>query len=198
MQLGQCVLELLLGAVSGSSEKGAPLIPFALPDLLPLPWQLLSLLSCLRFSPLRSKPLDVLARALAEGHSQAGGGGLEAGDVVVSSADARSGVGLLRRSDERGLFYRQVGRGLLQHDISRCCFLGTTSFGTGRYAMSAALSAFFFGIWDKIRRKMSFAEKGCRGLGPALTSSESAGAPMASLGSFEGLPRPEARRGRQR
>ena len=52
-----------------------------------------------------------------------------------------------------------------------------------------------------VKQSMSFAVKGCRGLGAALTSSllsESAGASMASLGSFEGLPRPEARRGHQR
>ena len=89
-----------------------------------------------------SPACDVLARALAETQSQAGGGGLLAGDLVVSSAGSRSGVGLLRRSDEDGLFYRQLGRGLLQQDISRCCFPGATSFGSGRSAMSAALSAF--------------------------------------------------------
>ena len=65
-----------------------------------------------------------------------------AGDLVVSSAGSRSGVGLLRRSDEDGLFYRLLGRGLLQQDISRCCFPEATSFGSGRSAMSAALSAF--------------------------------------------------------
>ena len=53
---------------------------------MPLPWPLLSLLSCSRFPALRSEPLDVLARALAERQSQAAGGGLLAGDLVVSSA----------------------------------------------------------------------------------------------------------------
>ena len=65
-----------------------------------------------------------------------------AGDLVVSSAYARSGVLLLRRSAEHGgPLYREIGRGLLQHDIRRCCFLGTTSFGSCRFAMSTALAS---------------------------------------------------------
>ena len=69
-----------------------------------------------------------------------------AGDLVVSSAYARSGVLLLRRSAEHGgPLYREIGRGLLQHDISCCCLLGPTSFGAGRSAMSTALASFLFG-----------------------------------------------------
>ena len=69
-----------------------------------------------------------------------------AGDLVVSSAYARSGILLLRRSAEHGgPPYREIGRGLLQHDISCCCLLGSTSFGAGRSAMSTALASFLFG-----------------------------------------------------
>ena len=82
-------------------------------------------------------------RALDEGHSQAGAR-LGAGDLVVSSAYARSGVLLLRRSAEHGgPLYRELGRGLLEHGISRCCLLGSTSFGTGIPRMSCSLPPFF-------------------------------------------------------
>ena len=73
-----------------------------------------------------------------------------AGDLVVSSAYARSGVLLLRRSAEHGgPLYREIGRGLLQHDISCCCLLGSTSFGAGRSAMSTALASF---LWHSRNR----------------------------------------------
>ena len=98
-----------------------------------------------------SPPLGALARALDEGHSQAGAR-LGAGDLVVSSAYARSGVLLLRRSAEHGgPLYRELGRGLLQHDISRCCLLGSTAFGTGIPRMSCSLASF---LWH-------FCCKGC-------------------------------------
>ena len=76
-----------------------------------------------------------------------------AGDLVVSSAYARSGVLLLRRSAEHGgPLYREIGRGLLQHDISCCCLLGSTSFGAGRSAMSTALASFLFGMLFAVQR----------------------------------------------
>ena len=91
-------------------------------------------------------------RALDEGHSQAGAR-LGAGDLVVSSAYARSGVLLFRRSAEHGgPLYREIGRGLLQHDISCCCLLGSTSFGAGRSAMSTALASFLFGMLFAVQR----------------------------------------------
>ena len=77
-----------------------------------------------------------------------------AGDLVVSSAYARSGVLLLRRSAEHGgPLYREIGRGLLQHDISCCCLLGSTSFGAGRCAMSTALASFLCGCAKAVCKK---------------------------------------------
>ena len=122
-----------------------------------------------------------------------------AGDLVVSSAYARSGVLLLRRSAEHGgPLYREIGRGLLQHDISCCCLLGSTSFGAGRSAMSTALASFLFGMLFAVQRlfaKRVNAPPGPCGYPPPAKRT---GAPRALLGSFEGLPRPEARRGHQR
>ena len=120
-----------------------------------------------------------------------------AGDLVVSSAYARSGVLLLRRSGS-GPLYREIGRGLLQHDISCCCLLGSTSFGAGRSAMSTALASFLFGMLFAVQRL--FAKRVNAPPGPCRhpPPEQRTGAPMASLGSFEGLPRSEPRRGRQR
>ena len=39
---------------------------------------------------------------------------------------------------------RELGRGLLQHDISRCCLLGSTSFGTGIPRMGSSLASFLW------------------------------------------------------
>ena len=91
---------------------------------------------------------------------------------------------------------RELGRGLLQHDISRCCLLGSTAFGTGIPRMSCSLASF---LWH-------FCCKGClqKGLmrpqAPAgiPPPTKRAGARRTSLGSSEGPPRPKPRRGHQR
>ena len=116
-----------------------------------------------------------------------------AGDLVVISAYARSGVLLLRRSAEHGgPLYREIGRGLLQHDISCCCLLGSTSFST-------ALASFLFGMLFAVQRL--FAKRVNAPPGPCghpFPRKKRTGAPRALLRSFKGLPRPEARGGRQR
>ena len=85
---------------------------------------------------------------------------------------------------------------LLQHDISRCCLLGSTSFGTGIPRMGSSLASF---LWH-------FCCKGClqKGLmrpqAPAgiPPPAKRTGARRTSLGSSEGPPRPEPRWGHQR
>jgi hypothetical protein len=115
-----------------------------------LPWQLLSLLPRSRFpgkSPARkARPSS---RQIRSGSRRTSGSAL--------------GLFFGRRSDEHGPFNRQLGRGLLQHDIRRCCFLGTTSFGSCRFAMSTALAPFF----GMLLLQRLFAEKRWQGPGGA-------------------------------
>ena len=111
-----------------------------------------------------------------------------AGDLVVSSAYARSGVLLLRRSAEHGgPLYREIGRGLLQHDISCCCLLGSTSFGAGRSAMSTALASFLFGMLFAVQRL--FAKRVNAPPGPCghpPPREKMTGVPRALIRSFKG------------
>ena len=114
-----------------------------------------------------------------------------AGDLVVSSAYARSGVLLLRRSAEHGgPLYRVIGRGLLQHDISCCCLLGSTSFGAGRSAMSTALASFLFGMLFAVQRlfaKRVNAPPGPCGHPPPVKKDRS---PQGLTSFVQGLPPP--------
>ena len=82
IEAGQYLSALGLGALEAVSEKGAPLLAFALLDL-PLLWQLLSLLPCLRFPALWIELLGLLVRSLAQWLLQAGASGVFAGDLVV-------------------------------------------------------------------------------------------------------------------
>ena len=104
-EVAQYLSALGLSALEAVSEKGAPLLAFALLDL-PLLWQLLSLLPCLRFPALWIELLGLLVRSLAQWLLQAGASGVFAGDLVVRSAHSRSGVLPLRRSAEEGLICR--------------------------------------------------------------------------------------------
>ena len=142
-EVAQYLSALGLSALEAVSEKGAPLLAFALLDL-PLLWQLLSLLPCLRFPALWIELLGLLVRSLAQWLLQAGASGVFAGDSVVRSAHSRSGVLPLRRSAEQGLFCWRLGSsGLLQHGICRSRLLfGSASFGTGVSALSASLASF--------------------------------------------------------
>ena len=105
IEAGQYLSALGLSALEAVSEKGAPLLAFALLDL-PLLWQLLSLLPCLRFPALWIELLGLLVRSLAQWLLQAGASGVFAGDLVARSAHSRSGVLPLRRSAEEGLICR--------------------------------------------------------------------------------------------
>ena len=89
IEAGQYLSALGLSALEAVSEKGAPLLAFALLDL-PLLWQLLSLLPCLRFPALWIELLGLLVRSLAQWLLQAGASGVFAGDLVVRSAHSRS------------------------------------------------------------------------------------------------------------
>ena len=74
-----------------------------------------------RREPLWLESLRLFVQLPAQWLLLDGGGCLLAGDLVVSSADARSGVGLLRRSadEQHGPFCRGLG-GLQQHGIGSC------------------------------------------------------------------------------
>ena len=96
-----------------------------------------------RREPLWLESLRLFVQSAVQWFLLDDGGCLLAGDLIVSSADARSGVGLLRRTaDEHGPFCRGLG-GLQQHGIGRCCLLfwSASSFGTGIPRMSSS----FFG-----------------------------------------------------
>ena len=128
-----------------------------------------------------------------------GAGGLSSGDSrdwrraassrrrgrsVVSSADARSGIALVRRSaeDGGGLLPRAV---VARHRPPLAAF-----FARPPFALSTSLASLLL-LPRHMLKRLIFAEKCCAGAGGARAvslASERTGATRSSLGSPKGLP----------
>jgi len=129
IEAGQYLSALGLRALEAVSEKGAPLLAFALLDL-PLLWQLLSLLPCSRFPALWLEKSTGGWRPVARGLAMAEEGGvLEANPIWISPYE-RHGARLVPRP-VRFLFRRgNEGRCSLRRVGSRmasCWSAGATS-----------------------------------------------------------------------